>query len=485
MRKNTNVLVITGVNIIDVLRKTVHENSTIICVDGRIKSIAPADSSPFAENAEVLNLPGKYVLPGLIDAHVHLALSSVDDMGKFTTESMTKRYLRNSLLTLQSGVTTVRNMPGRYGSSIFKFRDKVNAGKYIGPRILASGQALVPSYGYFSIKGYIPAPAIIRKALSIVFGAHGLSIDVDTSEEVPGVVRKLKKAGVDFIKTTTPGSAFDIMPEIRETLRGKADPRILDAGMKPEVLEAIVKCAHSEGLKVAAHTMALPEHVKQGVNAGLDSIEHTPFGIIDAETWEQVREDGVCWVPTGFTFINVVNLIKNPDLFNSREYKEAIPEPYHSIGIEVLEKKRQAIQSGADPMWAKLYNEIAPRYEEEYFPVNFENAIKAGVKIIAGTDAGAGGAGWVPHGFFYKEIELFAKHGMTKHDVIRTATINAAELLGVADELGSIDTGKIADFVMLDENPLNNISALRNITHVIKNGILIANDFRKSKPPSC
>ena len=132
MRKNTNVLVITGVNIIDVLKKTIHENNTIICVDGRIKSIASVDSAPFAENAEVLNLPGRYILPGLIDAHVHLALSSVDDMGKITTESMTKRYLRNSLLTLQSGVTTVRNMPGRYGSSIFKFRDRVNAGKYIG-----------------------------------------------------------------------------------------------------------------------------------------------------------------------------------------------------------------------------------------------------------------------------------------------------------------------------------------------------------------
>ena len=331
----------------------------------------------------------------------------------------------------------------------------------------------MPSYGYFSIKGYIPAPAIIRKVTGIVFGAHGLSIDVDTPEAVPGVVRKLKKAGVDFIKTTTPGSAFDVMPEIRESLRGKVDPRILDAGMKPEVLEAIVKCAYSEGLKVAAHTMALPEHIKQGVNAGLDSIEHTPFGIVDAETWERMREAGVCWVPTGFTFINAASLIKNPDLFNSCEYKEAVPEPYHSIGIEVLEKKRQAIQSGADPIWAKLCNEIAPRYEEEYFPINFENAIKAGVKIVAGTDAGAGGAGWVPHGFFYKELELFAKHGMPGHDVVRTATINAAELLGVADKLGSIDTGKFADFVILNENPLNNISALRHIECVIKNGIFI------------
>ena len=473
MRKNTNVLVITGVNIVDVLKKNVHENNTIICVDGRIKSISPVDSANMPENAEILNLPGRYILPGLIDAHVHLALSSVDDMGKITTESMTKRYLRNSLLTIQSGVTTVRNMPGRFGSSIFKFREKVNAGKYIGPRILASGQALVPSYGYFSIKGYIPAPAIIRKILSIIFGAHGLSIDVDAPEEVRKAVSKLKNAGVDFIKTTTPGSAFDIMPEIRESLRGKVDPRILDAGMKPEVLEAIVKCAHNEGLKVAAHTMALPEHIKQGVNAGLDSIEHTPFGIVDAETWEQMREAGVCWVPTGFIFINVARLIKNPDLFNSCEYKKAVPEPYHSIGLGVLKKKRQAIQSGADPIWAKLYNEIAPRYEEEYFPVNFENAIKAGVKIIAGTDAGAGGAGWFPHGFFYKEIELFAKHGMNMYDVIQTATINAAELLGVADELGSIDNGKFADFVILNENPLNDISTMLRITHVIKNGIFI------------
>jgi imidazolonepropionase-like amidohydrolase len=365
-------------------------------------------------------------------------------------------------------------MPGGFGYSVLKFRDKVNAGKLVGPRILASGPALSPPYGYFSIKGYIPAPPVLRQILSVIFGAHGVSIDVDTRYQVAKTVKKLKKAGVDFIKTTTPGSAFEVAPEVRDFYKDKkVDPRLLNASMKPDVFDAIIKYAHDEGLKIAAHTIALPEHFKQGVDAGLNSIEHTPFGFVDMETFEKMAETGVCWVPTAFTALNIADFIRNPDSFSRQEVKDAIPEPYHSIGIKVLEMKRDAIKSGTDPLWAKLYNEIIPKYEQEYFPVNFENAIKAGVKIVAGTDAGAGGAGWVPHGFLYKELELFVKHGMDEYDAIKAATINAAELLGLGDKLGCIRRGKTADFAILNANPLDDILNIRKVECVVKNGEII------------
>jgi imidazolonepropionase-like amidohydrolase len=474
MNNSINTLVINKVNVIDIAKKTIMKNMTITCSDGVIKNIVPTEALPTMDNAEVLELPGRYVLPGLIDAHVHLALSGVDDMGKINFESITKRYLRNSLLTLNSGVTTVRNMPGGFGYSVLKFRDKVNAGKFVGPRILASGPALSPPYGYFSIKGYIPAPPVLRQILSVIFGAHGVSIDVDTPPEVVKTIKKLKRAGVDFIKTTTPGSAFEIAPEIREFYRDKkVDPRLLNASMKPDVFKAIVKHAHDYGLKVAAHTIALPEHFKQGVDIGLDSIEHTPFGFVDMETFDKMAETGVCWVPTALTAINIADFIRNPDSFSRQDVKDAIPEPYHSIGRKVLETKRDAIKSGTDPLWAKLFNEIIPKYEQEYFPVNFENAIKAGVKIVAGTDAGAGGAGWVPHGFLYKELELFVKHGMDEFEALKSATVNSAELLGVPDIVGNTEQGKYADFVILNANPLDDILNIRQVEFVIKEGKIV------------
>jgi imidazolonepropionase-like amidohydrolase len=315
--------------------------------------------------------------------------------------------------------------------------------------------------------------------LSVIFGAHGLSIDIDSPQDVPEAIEKLKKAGVDFIKTTTPGAYMSLIENDLEStdfyLKRKVDPRLLDAGMKPEVLKAIVKYAHAKGLKVSAHSICLPDGIKQAVEAGVDSVEHTPLGLMDDETFRLMKEKGVYWVPTAYCFYHWADLIDNPDLFSREEVKEAIAEPYHSIGEKALHKQREAIKSGADPNWVRFYSEM-PAYKQSYFPVNFANAIKNGVKIVAGVDAGMGGAGYVPHGFLYKELELFVKYGMDEFEAIRTATINAAKLLGTADKLGSIELGKTADFVILRANPIKDISTLHQIDHVVKDGKIVYSD---------
>ena len=476
INKQPRVLVITGVNIINVLEKAIHENSTIICSCGKIDKIGSAETISIPEDAEVLDLSGRYILPGLIDAHVHLAHPGVDDYGRINTETMTKKLLRHSHLTLKSGVTTIRNMPGSFGYNILKFRDEINEGKYIGPRILASGPALSVPYGYFSIKRFIPAPPVLLSFLSLIFGVKGLSVDIDEPQEVLEIIKKLKKAGVDFIKTSTPGTSLSFIENDSESrefyIKRKVDPRLLDASMTPEILKAITESAHKEGLKVSAHSICIPEGIKQAVEVGVDSIEHTPLGLIDEATFKRMKENGVCWVPTAYCFIHWSDLIDNPDLFSRQEVKEAVPEPYHSMGKKAIEKQREAIKSGTDPIWVKFYDEM-PNYRQTYLPVNLENAIKAGVRIVAGVDAGMGGAGYVPHGFLYKELELFVKHGMDEYEAIRTATVNAAELLGVADELGSIDLGKKADLVILSANPLKNISDLNQVEFVIKDGKIV------------
>ena len=114
-------------------------------------------------------------------------------------------------------------------------------------------------------------------------------------------------------------------------------------------------------------------------------------------------------------------------------------------------------------------------YQEEYFPENFRRARAKGVKIVAAVDGGAGGAGFVPHGQLYKELELFVEQGMSEFQAIQTATKNAAELIGRENDLGSIETGKIGDFVVLNDNPLDDISNLENINCVIKEGVIVYN----------
>lgn len=477
--RNYKVLVLTDANVVDVINRKIHENITIICRDGKISEIGLSSSISIPKDAKVVKLSGQFIIPGLIDAHVHLAHPGVDDYGRLSFESITSKYKRNAYLTLKSGVTTVRNMPGSCGYSIMKFRDKVNNGKFIGPRIFASGPALAAPYGYFSLKRFIPVPPVLMTILSVIFGAHGLSIDIDSPQDVPKAIEKLKRSGVDFIKTTTPGAYMSLIEDDSESrdfyIKRKVDSRLLDASMKPEVLKAIVKYAHDKELKVAAHSICLPDGIKQAVEAGVDSVEHTPLGLIDEGTFRLMKEKGVYWVPTTYCFYNWSDLIDNPDLFSREEVKKAIPEPYHSIGKKALHKQREAIKLEADPNWVRFYAEM-PKYKQTYFPVNFANAIKNGVKIVAGVDAGMGGAGYVPHGFLYKELELFVKYGMDEFESIRTATINPSELLGAADKLGSIELGKTADLVILRANPIKDISNIRQIEHVVKDGIIVYSD---------
>jgi imidazolonepropionase-like amidohydrolase len=470
---NKGILALSGVGLIDGINKDLQTDMTIIIHNGRITEIGKKDDISIPVNAKVMNLSGKVVMPGMIDSHLHLTQSGVDDYMKPFSERMTIKLKRNAYLNLKSGVTTVRNMPGGGGDCVLKFRDNIEEGKVLGPRILTCGPALSASFGYFSLKMFIPVNDFMRAIISHVMGANGLSIDVDTEEEARETVRKLKEKGVDFIKTVSPGANMPYVerePEFREeALRLGVKPETIDASMKPEILEAIVQEAHKEGLKVVVHNICWPEGFKKAVIAGADSMEHVPFGILDDETFEKMKENDVFWTPTVYSYYNWKNLIDHPDEYDKPEIKELIPEPFHTLGKRTLAKVREGINNGTNPFWTRFYNEV-DRIKEEYFPANLKIAREYGIKIAAGVDAGASGAGYVPHGLLYKELELFVHFGMDEFEAIQTATINGAELLGMSKDLGSIEIGKIGDIIVLDANPLENISNLESIHCVIKEG---------------
>ncbi|MGH4121910.1 MAG: amidohydrolase family protein [Clostridium sp.] len=478
---SSNILVLKGINLIDGLTDKIKVDVTIIVQDGIITDIGKESEVFIPQQAEVLYLSGKTVLPGLIDSHLHLSQSGVDDFVKPYAERMNTKLIRNAYLTLKSGVTTIRNMPGGSGNCVLKFGEKVKQGKVIGPRILASGPALVPSYGYFSLKRFFPSNPIIMFILSRGFGAHGLSIDVDSQKEAKEAVKKLKKYGVDFIKTVTPGAYIPFIEKDKEfkdeLLKNGLKLEMIEASMKPEVLRTIVEEAHREGLKIAAHTISWPEDLKEAVKAGVDSIEHTPLGLMDDETFELMKSKSIYWVPTAYCFYNWSDFIDNPEQYNSEEIKEAIPEPFYTVGKKSLDKAREGIKSGKDSILSRFYAEIKP-FKEKYFPINFRHALDKGIKIVAAVDAGASGASCVPHGQLHKELEIFVKHGMSEFEAILTATKNAAELLGLEKELGTIEVGKIGDFVVLNANPLSNISNIKSINCVIKEGTVVYNKIQ-------
>ena len=193
---------------------------------------------------------------------------------------------------------------------------------------------------------------------------------------------------------------------------------------------------------------------------------------MDDETFEAMRDNHVYWVPTAFTFYNWCDYMDNPEAYNQPEIKELVPEPFHTLGRKSLDKVREGIRQGNNPMWKRFYDEM-DRFKKEYFPYNLRQAREKKVKIVAAVDAGASGAGYVPHGLLYKELELFVDQGMNEYEAIRTATLNAAELIGMDKELGSIEVGKRCDLVVLEDSPIDDIANLRDIRYVIKDGSVV------------
>jgi imidazolonepropionase-like amidohydrolase len=479
----SGVLVLSGINVIDGVSYEIQEDMVIVTKDGIITDIGKKKDIMLPDNASILNLPGKTVIPGLIDAHLHLTQSGVEDFMLPFAERMSTKLKRNALINLKAGITTVRNMPGGSGNSILRFRDRVNRGKVLGPRILASGPALSTAYGYFSLKMFIPLNRIMILIISHIFGANGLSMDVDTKEEAKKAVQKLKKRGVDFIKTVSPGANMPFSEKDTthkdELLKLGLKQEVIEASMKQEVLEAIVEEAHNVGYKVAVHNICWPEGFKAAVMAGADSIEHTPLGLMDDETFDMMKKKDIFWVPTAYTFYHWVYYIDHLEEYDRPEMKELIPEPFHSLGKKNLAKARDGIKQGTNPAWKKFYDEIILHFKDEYFPYNLKRALDKKIKIVAGVDCGAPGAGYVPHGQLYKELELFVDNGMNEYEAIQTATVNAAKLLGIDKELGSIEVGKRGDFVVLDEDPIEDITNLTKINCVIKDGIIVFDQSSK------
>ena len=469
----SNVLILYDVSLIDGNTNYLKENMAISIKDGIIHEIRKCDELEIPKDANVISLSGKTVMPGLIDSHVHLFQSGVDDFLKPYSEKLINKFKRNCMITIRSGITSVRNMPGSDGYSIFKFKKKIDQGKIVGPRIIASGPAISVPYSYFSKLTFIPFNFLVRFILEPLIRIRGLSIDVNDEKDAKAVVRRLKREGVDFIKTITPGSNYPFAEDEEfklELLAKGLKKEHIEASMNQNILNAIVEEANQLSLKVVCHNIYGSEGFNEAVVAGVNSIEHSPMELIDEQTFNLMKEKDVFWVPTIIPFYNWKKIMDNPEVYDSKEYKELIPEHLHSFGKKSLQQVRDDIQNGG--FWSKFYNEIEP-LQQKYFPCNLKMAIEKGVKIAAGTDGGAGGAGYVPHGQLYKELEVFVDNGMDEFMAIQSATKNAAMLLGIIDKVGTIEEGKIGDILVLESNPLKNISNLKDINLVIKDGNIV------------
>jgi imidazolonepropionase-like amidohydrolase len=397
-----NPIVIRAARLIDGRGGNVVSPAVIIVRGNRIESIggeAPA-------GAEAIDLGDMTLLPGLIDAHVHVLLqgdiTSADYDEQLFKESMPYRALRASRaakIALDHGFTTLRDLEteGAMYTDV-DVKRAINNGIIPGPRMFVSTRAMSVTGGY-GPSGYSP---------EIIY-PRGVQI-VDGVEDGRKAVREQIAHGADWIKVYADRSYF-----VQKDGTLSSIPTFTAEEMK-----AIVEEAHRLRHKVAAHAMARPG-IENALNAGVDSIEH---GIaIPDDLLDVMLAKGVYLCPT----------------LTVTEY----------------------VAPGRGGVWTKI-----PQFHRD----SFQRALRKGVKIAFGTDAG--GFAWEAINEA-KEFEYETRFGMTPMQAIVSATRAAAELLGMSDQIGTIESGKLADIVAVPGNPLQDITAMQRVAFVMKDGVVI------------
>lgn len=391
----------------------VKEGLSVMVENGKISDIVPAGNEP--ADAEKFDLGGKYIMPGLINMHVHLAGNGKPQKKQRDNEKLVKKIMSSGLTRavayklvasfakteLMSGVTTIRTVGG-LGDFDTRLRDEINAGKKDGPRILAANQGISVPGGHM--------------AGSVAVAAHSV-------DEALGCLEQNEKEKVDLIKLMITGGVLDA--------KEKGVPG--EVKMSAEMIKAVCDKAHENGYKVAAHVESY-EGVRLALENGVDSIEH------GAEPDEEI-----------------LRLFAEKNAFLCTTLSPALPYALFDRSITNVSEVEQ-------------YN---GNVVFEGIIECSKAAVKNGIPVVLGNDVGCP---WITQYDFWRELCYFVKYvGVSNSFALHTATLKSAEVAGIGNETGSIEKGKSADMIVTAENPLKDLRALRRVEAVVSRGKIYKN----------
>jgi imidazolonepropionase-like amidohydrolase len=380
------------------------ENAVVVVEGERIAAAGPATQIKVPDGARRISLGARTLLPGLIDAHVHLKgwrSSNPNDILITPLPLAALRAAADCRKLLYAGFTTVRDCGGCLGPSL---RDAIASREIPGPRILTAYRGL-------SQTGRV---AKVTWAVDIT----PLRQEVDGVDECRRVVRKHIGLGADLIKVSITGRVY----------APQSDPG--QTAYTLDEIRAVVDEAHRMGRLVAAHAQAT-QGIKNGILAGVDSIEHGIY--LDEEACQWMRVRNIALVPTLAYFYRIATL------------GEGLGSPAYAV-----RKAKEVVEAHMK---------------------SFALAMRMGLRIGMGTDFE--GSPLFPHGENGMEVELMVQAGMPERNVIVAATATNAAILGIDKKVGTIEAGKIADLIAVRGNPLRDISLLRRVELVMKEGRVV------------
>lgn len=390
--------------------RVLSEQSILIGADGRIVAVEPGYVT--REGAAVIDQRGRFVLPGLIDSHVHLTGElSADQLleeVQLTTADQAMRGVENARKTLMAGFTTVADL-GASNDAIFALRRAIGEGRTPGPRIIASGSAVTPDGGHADANGFAPHIIDVLRSPSACSGA----------DDCRRAVRRQIQAGADVIKITATGGVLS------NTAAGVGQQ------FSDEEFAAIVEAAHAMGRRVTAHAHGV-DGINAALRAGVDSIEHGTY--LDRESVRLLRRGGRYLIPTMMAGWWVGQLAERGGVLTPAQADKA-----RRVGPDLVVMVRMART--------------------------------AGVRIAFGTDSGVS-----PHGMNAREFQLLTEAGFTPLQAIQMATVNAADHLRLNGVAGRIAAGYAADIIAVDGDPLRDVATLMEVRFVMARGTTHKND---------
>ncbi len=407
--------VLKAARLFDGKSSAVVKPGIVVVTDGKI--VAAGTNATIPAGAEVLDLGDATLMPGFIDAHTHLTFMHADDWKQGVIDRMQKTISEQALDSSVNARMTLM-------AGITTVRD-VGSSNYLDVGLRNAIR-----------NGTVPGPRMLVSVHAI--GATGGHCDetgfraglfgketgpeqgvANGPDQIRYAVRLAHKYGADIIKTCASGGVFSLADDVDT-------PQLTQ-----EEMNALIDEAHALRRKVAAHAHGT-EAAKRAIHAGVDSIEHGSF--LDDEALEMMKQRGTYYVPT----------------------------------LMALQGISEQIQRGAyipAPIRAKA--ELAMKS----LHTTFQKALAKGVKIGMGTDAGV-----YPHGRNAEEFHQMVDLGMKPIDALKAGTSVDADLLGLADKIGTLETGKLADVVAVPGDPLENIRQTEHVFFVMKEGVIYKND---------
>jgi imidazolonepropionase-like amidohydrolase len=432
-------LLIRNANLFDGTGAALRPGTDILIEAGKVQAVGPNLKAP--ADVRVIDAAGAFVMPGIIDCHVHLDAPIVFQV----TPTEKEEIVANSPKAfLYNGVTTVLNV-GSPADWIFRMRDDQRAGRLLSPRIYATGKAFTPDGGWGS--------------------RHGGT--VNTPEETRALIREYVTRQADGIKMLLDhglgGShTYKVMPE--------------------EVLQAIADETHRVHLPLHVHAINLEDY-RLAVPLKPRAIHHglsDPLSPADPLI-KQMVDGHIALVPTIALFESFNSFDGHPERFDDPVLRGSVPtfllEHMRRPEFRKVEKQRFSEVARMDVYpWAKRVVPIIER--------NTKRMYDAGVKVGVGTDAG-GPVGYNFQGYQTpREVELLVECGLTPTQALVAATRDGAEIIGAQDRLGTIEPGKFADLLILDASPLSDIHNIRKIRAVIVGGVAYARSELAYRPRS-